>query len=270
MPAQIVELDQTTFRSYIDAVGDAIVRVTEGSDTGIPAALIQYFNGEYPGAFQYCTIRRDAVAVEEWWKKNFKKGFLTMPMGRPAGSPGFYLFVRGAPVAWSPGKSGDARANGFADVDEAVAFRNNPRALANFRALREAGTTKLVAEAFERHLLFDPKARRHIDAKVAQAKADRQAQADEAARRARASVNNGQRRADPAAASTPTQTDDCTLLGVTSNATNDELKAAFSEKRKQNAPDKLAHMDPELQAFATERMKSINSAIDRIKAARGM
>ncbi len=52
-------------------------------------------------------------------------------------------------------------------------------------------------------------------------------------------------------------------LGVTSSATLDEIKAAYRELAKKYHPDNYAD-NPDMQAFATEKMKEINEAYDEI------
>lgn len=56
------------------------------------------------------------------------------------------------------------------------------------------------------------------------------------------------------------------LLGVSTTATKDEIRAAFKAKMMMNHPDKLASLDPELQRIATERTVAIKDAYERLTA----
>lgn len=52
------------------------------------------------------------------------------------------------------------------------------------------------------------------------------------------------------------------LLGVPSTATKAELGRAYRECMKKNHPDRVSDLDPEIQAFATERAKKITRAYE--------
>lgn len=60
------------------------------------------------------------------------------------------------------------------------------------------------------------------------------------------------------------------VLGLTKNATNDEVKKAFREAALKYHPDRYASQSPEMQKRATEKFKEINQAYEEIKKQRGM
>ncbi len=57
------------------------------------------------------------------------------------------------------------------------------------------------------------------------------------------------------------------VLGLSRNATEDELSARYRQLLKGNHPDKVAQLDPEIQAFATERSRRIIEAYELIRRA---
>lgn len=271
MTPQVLQLQQQNFRSEVDAAGDAILRVTEGDETHMPAAIVDYFEMEYPGTFRFFTIRRDAVTVEAWWQKNFKMGYSSMPWGRAAGSPGFYLFIKGAPVDWSPGESGDAQVNALANLAAKLKPTKGPTAPEDFETAREERTSKAVAERFEQHLQRHSKALPHIQEKAAKGRAAKNSRLEELPRRMRGlfeSFKKGNSAAVAEAAS-PTTVVDPAQLGATTAAGDDEPKGADHEKAKLNAPDKGADIDPAAPAIESAPLAKINAAWQRIKAVRG-
>ena len=53
------------------------------------------------------------------------------------------------------------------------------------------------------------------------------------------------------------------VLGVTQNATDEEIKAAYRKLVKKYHPDRIAN-DPEKQSAASEKLKQVNAAYDMI------
>jgi hypothetical protein len=54
------------------------------------------------------------------------------------------------------------------------------------------------------------------------------------------------------------------ILGISRNATKDELNARYRQLLRVNHPDKVAQLDPEIQAFATERSRRIIEAYEAV------
>jgi DnaJ like chaperone protein len=63
-----------------------------------------------------------------------------------------------------------------------------------------------------------------------------------------------------------------TVLGVTTGATDDEVKKAYRKLAREYHPDVVANkgMGEDFQKFAAEKMRAVNAAYDSIKEARGM
>lgn len=55
------------------------------------------------------------------------------------------------------------------------------------------------------------------------------------------------------------------FLGISRNVTEDELDARYRELLRANHPDKVAQLDPEIQAFATERSRRIIEAYKQLR-----
>ena len=58
------------------------------------------------------------------------------------------------------------------------------------------------------------------------------------------------------------------VLGITNEATDDEVKRAYRKMAMKYHPDRVAGMSEELQRNAAEQMKEINEAYDKIKSLR--
>ena len=60
------------------------------------------------------------------------------------------------------------------------------------------------------------------------------------------------------------------VLGISPNATDDEVKAAYRRMAMKNHPDKVATLGPEVQKAAEEKFRQIQDAYETIKRQRGM
>ncbi|MBO4614056.1 MAG: TerB family tellurite resistance protein [Bacteroidales bacterium] len=63
---------------------------------------------------------------------------------------------------------------------------------------------------------------------------------------------------------------DYEILGITKDATNEEVKAAYKKMAMKHHPDKVAGMGEEVTRKATEKFQAINEAYYRIKKERNM
>jgi DnaJ-domain-containing protein 1 len=64
----------------------------------------------------------------------------------------------------------------------------------------------------------------------------------------------------------PAKIDPYEVLGISRSATKDEISKAYRSKAREHHPDKVAHMTPEHQAFAEQKMKEINEAYNSLKS----
>ena len=60
------------------------------------------------------------------------------------------------------------------------------------------------------------------------------------------------------------------VLGISPNATDDEVKSAYRRMAMKNHPDKVATLGPEVQKAAEEKFRQIQDAYETIKRQRGM
>jgi len=59
------------------------------------------------------------------------------------------------------------------------------------------------------------------------------------------------------------------ILGVSPNATDDEVKKAYRRMALENHPDKVTHLGEDIRKSAEEKFKKIQEAYDEIKGSRG-
>jgi DnaJ like chaperone protein len=57
----------------------------------------------------------------------------------------------------------------------------------------------------------------------------------------------------------------CTILGINTNSSVDEIKTAYKTKVKEYHPDKVSGLGEELQKLAQQKTQQINSAYNTIK-----
>ncbi len=60
------------------------------------------------------------------------------------------------------------------------------------------------------------------------------------------------------------------VLGISSSATDDEVKAAYRKKALEHHPDRVAKLGEDVRKSAEQKFQEINEAKDRIYKARGL
>ncbi len=60
------------------------------------------------------------------------------------------------------------------------------------------------------------------------------------------------------------------ILGISSSATDEEVKAAYREMAKKYHPDKVSHLGEEVKKAAEEKFQKVNEAYEAIKKERGI
>ena len=60
------------------------------------------------------------------------------------------------------------------------------------------------------------------------------------------------------------------ILGISADATNDEVKKAFREMAKKYHPDKVSHLGEEVKKAAEEKFRKVNEAYETVKEERGL
>jgi DnaJ like chaperone protein len=60
------------------------------------------------------------------------------------------------------------------------------------------------------------------------------------------------------------------VLGVSPNATNEEIKAAYRQMALKHHPDRVAALGEDVRKAAEKKFQEINEAKDKIWKARGM
>ena len=65
-------------------------------------------------------------------------------------------------------------------------------------------------------------------------------------------------------------TDPYKVLGISPDATDEEVKKAYRRMAMKYHPDKVANAGEQIRQQATEKFRKINEAYEHIKKARGM
>ena len=68
----------------------------------------------------------------------------------------------------------------------------------------------------------------------------------------------------------PPGADPYAVLGIRSEASNEELEQAYRRRMSEYHPDRVAHAAQEIRDMADERSREINQAYDQIKRQRGL
>ena len=61
-----------------------------------------------------------------------------------------------------------------------------------------------------------------------------------------------------------------TVLGISPDATDDEVRTAYRKMAMKNHPDKVATLGPDVQKAAAEKFRQVQEAYEAIKKERGM
>jgi len=253
----VTTLGQTTLRDFLRSSPGVVLRVTRGETPRFPPTLIDYLDREYPGAFRYGTLPREAVQVESWWDKHFRRGEEAAPT---PGSPGYYLFVDGqledhAPAPAPPSKP----ATGLA----ALFLRSTPRGHHEAEARRLAELGEAVASTLEASIQHRPELRLRLAAASSRGSADRRRREEELRR------NLGGRRDVPPPLRRPAEPDPYAVLGVPRSAGREEIDKVFRIQAPAWHTDRYVGLSPETRRHAEEQFKRLSAARERIYRSRG-
>lgn len=252
----VTTLGQTTLRDFLCSSPGVVLRVTRGETPRFPPTLIEYLDREYPGAFRYGTLPREAVHVESWWDKHFRRA---EQVERAPGSPGYYLFVDGqledhAPAPELPPKP----ATGLS----ALFLRSTPRLFQDAEARRLAELGEAVASTLEARILARPALEQRLLAASSRGAAERRRREEDLRRNlgGRRDAPPPLRRAEP---------DPYAVLGVPKSASRDEIDRVFRIQAPAWHTDRYVGLSPETRAHAEERFKRLSAARERIYRLRG-
>lgn len=201
--------------------------------------IVAHFRADYKenarfGTFDYSQI----TAHSEWLKKLF-------PSYQKDGD-GYYLFINGHCAGFHNGKTADGSSSfmtGLAAglITKAIDNTVNPWKIATDSANK--GSAESIVAHFEKLIqLKPPKQEKAQDKKTSQ---------------------NGPSNSHTHDNRTPYE-----VIGIKPDSSDEEIKAAYYQKMKQNHPDQVANMSQAIRFVAESETKKISAAYDEIKRLR--
>ena len=204
--------------------------------------MAEFFASAYPNLFTFGTLSRGDIRQPGWLEQVFKSSVGVLRSGV---RDGYYLFHRGTVVGHHLG------------VVSSVSYHGADVAKQNARVIRHAfagiGVRPDTVEATRQIVVY-------FDEIVARRESAAGAQDKRYVREERESAPPPPRREAPP----PAPADPFVILGISRDASDDEVRAAYKEQMKLNHPDKVAHLSPALQQFAQAQTVAIKKAYDTI------
>lgn len=241
-------LQRLTAADFLDAAAATLfflVRVEVGRPALHPG-VARFFADQYPGLFGFGLLPLHETRVPGWWEHAFRSAVGPVRGDRT----GYWLFHEARVVGHH---SGVIRADVvFTHAETVVEDATRGRVEAEWvRKVAFEGkrvTARELTAALELIAYFDG---------IVVERQTRSGFGDGATRAARPGVA----RVTPQVVPIPGESGDpFDVLKVPSTATDEEIRAAYKRQMKLHHPDKLAHMSPEIRAYAEAWTRVIRAA----------
>lgn len=248
MRARVNTLTPHTWASTLGRRRFAVVRVQVGTERLRPALTDALF-GARPEGVTFGIVDLSRRHPPEFWIDAFRSK--AGPLRRD-GSPapeGYYIFRDGLVIAHHPGST------------QTSALRGIIRYLSGKLVDGPTGNSGDASWVYEEDPArsYDPRGGRRGPGPGPRG------------RRRSSTAGSGQRtHSPPPHPPEPAPGDPYGVLGVSSDCSDDELRAAYKAALKLNHPDRVAHLSPALQAFALAETQNIRTAWETLKERRGL
>ena len=242
MPVVVKRLTPANFEPLIEERPFTLVRVGSTARVAFHEGLVEYFAATRPGVLTFAVVLRNELPRTSWLAENFVSA--VGPVRGGIGD-GYYLLERGLVVGHHRG-----------EVRDNIHY-GDPAELAEQR----------------QHVLRHAFGGRRVPPPTLEAVRAIVTYFDDVLNRKLGATNERSRWVhedrEPATAPATATVDPYEVLGVTRQATDDEVKAAYRESLKMNHPDKVAHLSAALQKFAEAQTIAIVDAYEQIRKERG-
>lgn len=235
-------LTQATFANFLTSRPKVIVHVGPfSSPTSFSSGIIKHFSADSGHEVAFGCLDTSKLIYTPWPLKFVRDVFNEALTTAPSG---YYLFEQGQVRAFHPGKvpqtndelNADLVSLGIGGFLSLILDSSKPLGAVT-RAMEDRHARAVIAH-FEEALAPPTKKKATTDwtAILANQKAEAQ--------------------------------DPFTLLGIPPTATDEEVKQAFRTQTALNHPDKVAHLAPAIQKFASDQFRALKAAYDQIMAVR--
>ena len=246
------------FDRLLDAAPYVLIRLDRGPRVEIHPGVAEFFDAAYPGRFAFGVLARADVREAGWLERAFQTALGPV---RGGVGDGYYLLEAGVVVGQHSGQIRPANVSYFGEHG-AEQLRDRVRRLGFPRGARSESDLEAACQLVA---YFDGIMGRKQQAADASGSRYVYEERESAPPPGSGGGGGGAR---PASSRAPAATDPYAVLGITREATDDEVKAAYREQLKLNHPDKVAHLSPALQEFATAQILAIKNAFDTIRKRR--
>lgn len=246
MPPQPSRVTPDRMGEFLHTTPYALLRLDRSPRIELQRGVAEFFASAYPGQFTFGTLSRGDIRQPGWLEQVFKSSVGVLRAGV---RDGYYLFHHGTVVGHHLG------------VISNVSYHGADMAKQNARVIQHAfagvGMRPETVEATRQIVVY-------FDEIVARRQAAAGFEDRRYVREERESAPPPPRRAAPP----PSPDDPFVLLGVSRDASDDEVRAAYKAQMKLNHPDKVAHLSPALQQFAQAQTIAIKKAYETIMEVR--